>query len=331
MNIVNSLSCRKCLRQARSNKGSLAAVGMLSIVGLAVAFGAFGLDVSHAVATREQLQLATDAGALAGAKNFVKTAAPFTPNSFDSDLAMRDALIVTAANSADGRPVSVSDANTQVAVTCNIATSPYSVTVTATRRVNNIFAKLFGNDGQEITTTSTAAAWRDLKTLHPNQALNLAVSLDWSPPNGPQQGRSLQSYGTNPIGQKFVVDMNSQQGKNSAWIKNWGAFGSPSLDFGTTLVQLDNGVGANSVQDLASGDIVVLPVIKGEPPYNYSTPVIGTIGFRVTKAKFPQQIEGTLATPILFGIPGTPVLDGLGSQGDEFMYATKGWQIVLTD
>lgn len=331
MKNISALYIEGHLQQARNKRGSLATVGMLSIVSLAVAFGAFGLDISHAVTTREQLQLATDAGALAGAKNFIKTVPPFTPTSFDSDLAKRDAFAVTAANTADGRPVSIYDANTQVSVTCNTVTSPFSVTVTATRRVNNIFARLFGNDGQEITTKSTAAAWRDVKTLHPNQALNLAVSLDWAPPNGPQQGRSLQSYGTNPIGQSFVVDINSQQGKNSAWIKDWGAFSSPAINFGTTPVQLDNGVGANSVKEISSGDVIILPVVKGAPPYNYTTPVIGTIGFRVTKAKFPQQIEGTLATPILFGIPGTPLLDGLSTQQEEFMYASKGWQIVLTD
>ncbi|MBI5172126.1 MAG: hypothetical protein HY986_04525 [Candidatus Melainabacteria bacterium] len=329
MKIKKRLDADRCALRERNKKGSLAAVGMLSIVGLSVAFGAFGLDVSHAVTVKEQLQVATDAGALAGARDFVKVDPPYVPSSFDADIAKRDALAVTAANYADGKPVSLSDADTKVTVSTNAAASPYTVTVTATRKVNNIFARLFGNDGQEITTTSTAAAWRDIKTLHPNQALNLAVSLDWAPSKGPQQGRSLESYGTNPNGQTFTIDLNSQQGKNSAWIKDWGAFNSPSMNFGTTPVQLDNGVRANDVQELASGDTIILPVVKGAPPYNYKTPVIGTIGFKVKKARFPQQIEGTLVTPIVFGVPGTPVLGELSPQGEEFMNASKAWQVML--
>lgn len=314
---------------SRNRNGSMAAVGMLSVVGLSVAFGSFGFDISHAVTVREQLQAATDAGALAGARDFVKTAPPFIPTSFDQDIAKRDALTVTALNFADGKPVSASDDETKVTVTTNVTTSPFTVTVTATRRVNNLFARYFGNQGQEITTTSTAAAWRDIKTLHPNQALNLAVSLDWAPPKGPQQGQSLQSYGSNPEGQNFTIDLNSQQGKNSAWIKDWGGFSSPSINFGSTAVQLDNGVRANDVQDMAAGDTIVLPVVMGAPPYNYQTPVIGTIGFKVKRVKLPQQIEGTLATPILFGVPGTPVVGGLSPQGEEFLNSSKVWQVML--
>lgn len=314
---------------SRTQRGSMAAVGMLSMVGLSVAFGSFGFDISHAVTVREQLQSATDAGALAGARDFVKTAPPFIPTSFDEDIAKRDALTVTALNFADGKPVSSSDNETKVTATTNVTTSPFTVTVTATRRVRNIFARFFGNEGQEITTTSTAAAWRDIKTLHPNQALNLAVSLDWAPPKGPQQGQSLQSYGSNPEGQKFTIDLNSQQGKNSAWIKNWGGFSSPSISFGSTPVQLDNGVRANDVQEIAPGDTIVLPVVMGSPPYNYETPVIGTIGFRVKKVKLPLEIEGTLATPILFGVPGNPAIDGLSPQGEEFLNSSKVWQVML--
>jgi hypothetical protein len=315
---------------------------MLSIVVLSIAFGSFGMDVSHSVTVREQMQAATDAGALAGVRDFVKPNPPFIPSSFDQDLARRDAIAVTGANNADGKFVKDSS-DFSVTVDTNITKSPYTVTVTATRQVSNIFARVFGKESQAITTTSTAAAWQNIKTLHPNQALNLAVSLDHAPERGPQAGRSLQSLSQSPIGQKFTIDLNSQQEKNAAWIKDWSNENSPSLNLGDSESQLDNGVRASTIMGrgnncgddegggdgISEGQTIMLPVIKGAPPYNYKTKVVGVLGFKVTKIDFPRKIEGTIVTPIIFGVPGKPSSGPSDSQGIEFMSNTQPWQVML--
>ncbi|PWT99467.1 MAG: hypothetical protein C5B53_05350 [Candidatus Melainabacteria bacterium] len=301
--------------QVHSERGAFGSVllGLLLIAACGIA--ALGADVAHLVSVKAQLQNAVDAGALGGAQDLLKIAV--TPQ--DQTTASTDARTITAVNVADSTPVSNNTPGTNVTVAVAGVTAPYTVTVQATRQAGSLFASIFGIPSEAITSKAVAQASWGLKTLAPDQAIDIGVSLDWIPPNGLQQGRALDSYAGLPIGQSFTVILNPQSQTNAAWIKDWGSFYNPQIDFGSTVVNLDNGTVGSSEAPYGVGDIIVMPIFLGAPPFNYSATVYGVVALKITNIDWPHKITGILSTPILRGEPGTP----FGLPGQEGQYLTQ--------
>jgi len=312
-------------RSIRSQRGIAVSLILLGLILGAFLVTALAVDVAHGVLVRSELQTACDAGALAGAQDLVET----TPTTAQLDSAYADAVTVTGRNVAELNPVSNSTSGVTVSAIVAPA-SPYTVTVQATKTITNMFAALFGNNSSQVSARAVALA-QPIQSINPGQMFNLAVSLDWSPPKGPQAGRPLSSYvGPGMMGQSFTVDLNSQQDKNAAWIKDWSGSSNPYISFGQT-VGMQNGVEAKLVQDeLQPGDTVILPIIEGGPPFNDSRTLLGAAGFKITSVNFPQQITGTFVSPIaMMGKPGTAILPGLTGPETSFLNQNQLWQVQL--
>lgn len=309
----------------RNQKGAIAAVLLIFIILVVIVGAAFSFDFSKGVVVKEELQNATDAGALAGALELAKD------NVTGQDRARAEsyAVSVTGNNTADSQAVSANSPGTLVNVSLVSNTMPRTVTVTSTKTTGNLFARMIGWNSMPVSARSTASVSQDLKQIKPNQLYPIAVSLDFKPTKGPQKGKSLQDIaGPN---QKFTMVLNPQNSKNTSWIKNWTGKSNPLTTIGQDQLML-NGVKANLVQQLSPGDIMAVPIITGGPPFNKTRTIVGVIGFEVTKINFPQQIEGRIVEPlILKGTPGQPIVSGVSQKGKNFLDQYAPWQISLTN
>ncbi len=312
---------------ARSPRGVFASFLLALSVVVAFCLGSLGMDIAHGVMVRSELQKAVDSGALAGAYSFkdssssgnaVKTATAYT-------------TAITGANLADNLPVSSSTPGTTVKVAVSNTNSPSTVTVTATRYIAPIFARLFGVGSVPVSATSTATATTGLSVVHAGQAYNLAVSLDTVPSSGPQDCNPLDNYtGANAPGKQFSLVLNPQGSKNAAWISDWTGTSSPSMTIGSSQVDLKNGVVASQVSDLSVGQTIVLPLIQGDPPYNKNATVVGVVGFQITSIGFPNTITGYLTTPVCKGVPGMPLIPTTSSSSNLFLQQWAPRTVQLT-
>lgn len=297
---------------------------VLLVVALAAA--AFAFDYGHGLSVRRQLQNATDAAALAGAYELAKD--PLTGS--DKTNAEKYAYDVAAKNYADDVVVS-NNPTTTVTVTVNANAMPRSVTVTSTRTSANIFARLLGFNTIPVSTTSTASSSQGIKQVKPNQLFPLAVSLDFRPTKGAQEGVALQDLVNNNKTGKFTIVLNPQNSKNGSWLKNWVGTQNELLTFGKDALIM-NGVMGNQVQDLSPGDVLNIPIITGPPPFNKERIIVGVMGFRITKINFPLEIEGYLVDPVILrGTPGMPLLEALDQGSATFLNQHQPWQVSLTN
>lgn len=319
MNTRNDL-----LRRRRNSRGAVASFVMIALLLVALATAAISFDYSHGLLVREQLQNAADAGALAGAQELARVQIADR----DKKNAVDYAYSITGTNLADNTAVSNNTPGTIVSVTVNGDTMPRTVTVTATRTTANIFARLIGWDTMPVSATATAHAYRGLKQIKPNQLLNLAVSLDHVPTNGPQKGQALNSL----IGEnkRFTVVLNPQNSKNAAWLMNWNPNQNPVLTVGVDSLIM-NGVNANLVSNnLTVGSTIYMPLMTGGPPYNKSRVMVGVVGFTITKVNFPLSIEGVLKDPLIVkGTPGTPIQSYLDSASQAYLDQNSAWEVQL--
>lgn len=304
---------------------------MAILIVAAFAICAFALDIAHICMVRSELQSACDAGSLAGARELAKDS---VSNPTDIDRAILYAETVMSVNSADNQRVSIpSTATTSDATPRASNQSVYYVKTSATRTVNNIFARTFGNQASVLYCESTAYAVKSVNPLASGQVFPLAVSLDWSPPSGPQQGKPLNSYvGPDATIRPFTVSLNSQQKKNGAWIVDWNSSeASPPIVFGQTVANLTNGVQANVVQTLQPGETIFLPVITGGPPMNDNRTIVGVVGFKIDSVNFPQDITGKLIQPVILrGTPGaTFIPPNASSQDLAFINQNSNWKVAL--
>ncbi len=147
--------------------------------------------------------------------------------------------------------------------------------------------------------------------------------LDYRPTNGTQKGVALQDLYDGSQNQKFTLVLNPQNSKNATWLKNWVGTQNDTLTFGKDALDL-NGVNANLVAaNLQVGDTIYIPLILGPPPFNQDRTIVGVIGLKITRIKFPLEIEGTLTDPtILKGTPGVPVIEAIGQETGNF-YAER--------
>lgn len=275
----------------RSQSGSVSVLLPLAILLSVVGIGAFAMDISHNVTVRTELQNASDAAALAGARDMLEST---TQNNAENS-----ALQVAEDNFANGKPVSNSSDRTNVTAQCaqSNVKSQYNCIVSADTQIDNTFGKVFGHNSDDIATKSSALAARSIIGVGPNTAFPLAVSVDTT------NGGQVPLY-TRKLGDEIRLEINSQQFKNAAWTSlslpntnaSWlnaaidGLLGIggpatniPAAEIGDDL-NLTNGVA--SQKDLAKAPRLgalkdrhnlVIPLMAGDPPYNQSRKLVGFI------------------------------------------------------
>ncbi|GEM_PF-910042 len=326
-------SDRRMAEPSRANRGSIVALVPAGILMAVIGIGAFALDISHNVSVRSELQSATDAAALAGAQDLISAS---TERNADTT-----ALLIAAANTADGTPID--NATTKTTVTSE--TSPWdnstdsgTVQVDATVSVTNMFAKLFGHNSDDVHGHSMAKCWRSVTGIRSNEGFPLMVSLDTA------QGNPKPLYQMS-IGDKFDIHINSQQFKNGAWTgfttkntnANWlkavmdMALGftpaTPGYIPGATVgdsLELGNGVMAQKTLAEPAYEsrltdpkfTVVIPVMTGEPPYNQNRKAVGFITLHidsVSKNKSGGEVETLHATIVKGIVKGTGGIPAAGN------------------
>lgn len=309
----------------RTKTGSLNVFFPAAILIAIVGIGAFAMDISHNVTVRTELQSATDAAALAGARDLLE----------DRTLANADAtaLDVAEQNTADGQPVSNNTQGTQVFSTSDFDRPNLTgtVDVNAERNISNLFAKLFGHKTDPVTTHSKAQCWRSITGVKPNYMFPLTVSIDT------MQGLPKPIYQMS-IGDQFNMEINSQQWKNAAFTSF--TIPNPNANFITDAVEMLLGMkpmqnnyipgintgdqmsminGVAAQKQLAKGSYlqpltdpnrtIIIPVMKGEPPYNQNRAVAGFITVKIKSIKINNQgqvetITATLAKGVTKGTGG---------------------------
>ncbi|MBS2006905.1 MAG: hypothetical protein JST01_07690 [Cyanobacteria bacterium SZAS TMP-1] len=303
-------------KNGRSKNGVLATVLLAISVVTACCLSSLGMDIAHGALVHSQLQTAVDSGALAGAYELEDA----SPTADALKTAGNSASVITAANLADGQAVSNSTPGTVVKV--DVVSNAYtrSVTVTATRSVAPIFARLFGGFSAPVSARAVATVSKGLSEVNSNQVYNLAVSLDCIPSSGVQAGLPLDSYtGDCAPNKPFTIVLNPQKSKNSGWVKDWTDSSSPALTIGSTQVNMSNGVMGSKVAAMSVGQSIVVPIIQGDPPYNKTNTVVGIVGLKITSIDFPNTITGYLTTPICNGKPNMPFLATTSSADNLFL------------
>lgn len=176
--------------------GSAAAlISSLFLIGI-IGIGALASDLTHNVAVRTELQTATDAAALAGARALID------PNT--AALASYYATTVASQNKADGTAVQT-DSNgslVEVDVEGEGVDTIGTVTVTAHRPISNWLGSIFGHPTDTITTVSRAEASQTTAAVNSNVLFPLAVSIDAVPfdGNGPLAPSQDSNTSTNTSG-----------------------------------------------------------------------------------------------------------------------------------
>lgn len=293
----------------RSRSGSLASLFIAVLVLVTFLIGAFSVDLGHIQLVTEQLQNATDAGALAGAQDLFTN----LPN------AEQSARTVCAKNIADGRSVSSSTpgVTVEVYVTAPTTTTPGSVEVKGSMLISHLFGPMFGRNEDTIVVDSVAGTSGNLFQIFANQLFPLAVSIDTYPDGG-------SPLSEHKVGDVVTFDINSQRRKNAAFTSFTESTANaryiseaisqilglsevepgfiPSVSIGD-YINLNNGVVGQS--ELARGEVrdrflsldypLILPVIEGDPAYTRSRPIIGFIAFRPSSVSFGNKngyVEG---------------------------------------
>ncbi len=317
----------------RNARGSLGALLLASLLLITVALGALAVDFAHMLAVRNELQNATDAGALSGAQDLWT----------DVSSATSDAYTVTGYNRADGRIVANQSPGTAVNVTVTPPvgfSGPGTVQVDATMQTSNLFASFFGRPTETISVTSIAGTTGNLFQLYADQAFPLAVSLDAVPRSNNVDGTPLNQC---KIGDTVQFYINSQQVKNAAFTSFTVQPASasyiqsaveqalglapvipgfvPAIAIGDQI-NVNNGVIGQ--KKLAKGaelqalldpsrPVLTVPVVTGDPALNQSRPVVGFVGLRVTGVTLGngggvvETITAVLERPQVKGMSGPPL------------------------
>lgn len=326
-----------CTRNQRGSLGvlmcSMVFIGLLGV-------GSFAADVSHNVTVRTELQNATDAAAMAGARSLIsEETAP---------LAEFNAMQVASNNRADGKPVGNDESGSvEVEFPAPDQNQIGVCKVTATRQINNWLSTIFNRPTDTIVVVSTAAASRSANRINENMLFPVAVSLDAGPELNKQGGGG--NHSSDPlladfkplkdlkIGDQFKMFLNSQQVKNAcytsftnketnaSWLKEavdmYAGISPPTpgmipeASAGDTIF-LQNGT-ANSVlgkeprlSKLKEREIVVMPVISGLAEMNQTRTLMGWITVKIDSISnasgsgASEVITGTILKAPTKGHPG---------------------------
>jgi hypothetical protein len=335
----------------RSRNGSLVAVIPAAILLAIVGIGAFAMDISHNVTVRTELQSATDAAALSGARDLL------LDNTMTN--APNDALTVAAENTADGVAVSNGTPGTSVTESdqFDTVTQTGTVTVDGSRQIKNMFSSVFGHPTDTVNAHSVAEAYRTLVTVYPNQTFPLMVSLDTV------NGNPVPLYQLK-VGDTFTLYINSQQYKNAAWTgltnPNTNAawlqsaidqmFGFapmqagfvPQVSIGDTL-NMGNGVsGEKSMAGSSYQNVLmdpnttlVLPVMSGDPPYNQSKQAVGFVTVHPNSIAIDQaggkvmSINVTVVRTVVKGVGGPIPSSTIGNVKSQGMTTISAGTVKL--
>lgn len=205
----------------RTQKGSTAALAFIALVPLLAALGGFAVDCMHVNDAHGELQRATDAAALAGAQSLgdYKGTGSTTASSVSAsnEQPVNYALQVSSLNAVDGPSGLWAGGNRTVTATIvydpNFSgppNRPNRCNVTGQIGIKSFFAHIFGNVGQTVNTTSSAAL-TPLSTLY--SFMPLLVSLNDFDPSG----RKLEDQ---DVGDEYTVEIKSNTSSNSVWILN---------------------------------------------------------------------------------------------------------------
>lgn len=322
---------------AKRSAGQMGSLLMLALVVMVVIFGALALDVAHFVQARKELQVAVDAGALAGAVHLTNE---------DTTQAEQEAFTVTAANRADG--VSVSNSSPGVRVLVQVVPSPPTqpedgtCTVMAEKVVSHALSPIFGRHSDRASASATASGRGGIIRLGGGQAFPLAISIDTTPDKEVEGRENVKPLKDLHLGDTMMIDIGSQKVKNAAFT----SFSESSANANYINSAIDEALGLTPKQDvvvppiavgdsinlnngivgqktLASGErlaalqsapFFVMPVIVGDPPMNQSAKIIGFVGIQVLnvttgKKGIVETIVGKIVKPVVVGVPGDPPPD----------------------
>lgn len=348
-----SVNEKRMLRRiARKQKGVVSAGICVIILLITVMLCCLGADIAHCVHVQSRLQAATDAGALAGVVEIAKK----EPTSADASRAYNYAMTVTGANEADNIFLKNDNPDTIVNVFVDTTSQPKTVTVTASRRVNSIFASLlnFNGDGtlslrpdalrpdalfvqrawaaegqganNWLGTKSTAAPFL-IEKIYPYQVLGLIPSLDHVPTNGPAKGQRISDVLDSNA--TFELCWNPQNSKNVGWIKGWVQNNLTPVRIGETW-QLQNGVVNSTLSKINVGDVIGIPVTQGDVPMNYEGTILGVITVQVVAIN-GNGMAVKMHQPILFhGVKGTPNVT-TSAANQAFLQKWQPWTVQLIE
>jgi hypothetical protein len=335
------------MRRGHNQNGSIIALVPLVILIVVIGIGAYAIDTNHNITVRSEMQNATDAGALGGARDLID---PQTERNADFT-----SLDVAAQNTADGKNVSNATPGVSITSQCSSwdpSNNSATCTVDAQQKINNVFAKIFGHATDNINTHSQAIAYRSVTGINPNTGFPMIVSIDTT------NGNPKPLYKLN-LGDSFDIFINSQQYKNAAWTSflnnntnaNWlksamdMALGISTMQPGTFTginvgdsASMGNGVMAQKaladgaeLSALTNADAqYIVPVMMGDPPYNQSRPVVGFITIKVTGVEINKsggQVEvlhATLVKGVTKGTGGIPTVSGKTAIDDALKNLSPG-------
>lgn len=311
------------MKLRRNKRGSVSVLPFIALVPLLAAIGGFAVDCMHVNDARGELQRATDAAALAGAQDLANYDGSklMTANSVDAanEEPVNFALQVASLNAVDG-PLGVWHGG-QRTVTATIRydasipgppNRPNRCDVTGSVKIDSFFAQCFGNFGQTVNSTSSAA-FSQLNTLY--SYMPLLVSINDLDPNG----RKLEER---QVGDEYTVIIKDNKASNSVWILNSNKdlkaiiehIADPVNNPGVQLppvkigdiIKSDNGMKSagklfdqlmdKDVAFLITGDSIETDYLaKGKPEH----PVIGFMVMHVTQVDDNAKGNGYSLTGIL--------------------------------
>lgn len=240
-------------RQYSRKKGSVAALGFVAVVPLVAALTAFGVDCMHVNDASGELQRATDAAALAGSEdlgNYVGNKA-LTAQSVSSanEEPVNFALSTASLNAVDGPLGLWQGGQRSVSATIRYDSTlagpvnrPNRCDVTGTIQIKSVFAQVFGNFSQTVTTNSSAGL-TSLNTLYSFAPL-LVSEKDPDP-----SGRRLKDLAIDSI---YTVGIKSNDSSNSVWILN---SNQDDIDAIMHIADPENNPG-NNVPAYSIGDVI---------------------------------------------------------------------------
>lgn len=306
----------------RSERGQLVyAMGSLLLT-LLLGLAAFAVDVYHYIVAQKELQLAVDAGALAGATQLSLKG---------NTIATEYALTVTGKNFVENRRVAASPPDCTVSVLTELPTaaSPGTVTVTATMKIDCIFSKVFGRTKELVSATATAGGMPPLTMLPAGATFPLAISIDAVADSKKASSNPLSSF---KPGELFTIYMGANKDSNAAFTSlsdTEQASGKnlksqideclgvsdtksevPAVSVGNNI-NLTNGDAAfeyltkdPAYGALLNGQMIYCPIIEGDAPFNKSRPIIGFVALKITsisKEKGLPIIAGNIVKPAISG------------------------------
>ncbi len=279
---------------SRTKNGMLGTMLLRAVIIIVIGLGALAVDIGHIQTVQGELQNATDAAALAGARDYVNG------NEASAD---SDALAVAARNTADGKAVSPTTPHANVTVTASPPVAGEgSVEVNAQIQITDLLAPIFGRKTETISARSQANYYPSVSGIFPNQMFPIAPSLDDT-----SHGAALQ---TKNVGDAVNITI-QPSGGNAAWTSGTTthpsttvirqaldiALGLASPDSsenpamtadGTNEIALTQGLhngvdltGSKYASVIEQMPYVVLPCILGSNPYNKSRTLEGFICVKV--------------------------------------------------